>query len=359
VSFVCFAASRLTDAQAERWRELAAQSPAASYSQDPAWADVECAAARAGERTPRFFWCERDGVLCLTALGVQRRLPVPGRVYWEFDNGPTFVQPAALSEWLAWLRETMGRGIARLSLQPALALDEVGDEVETILDAGGFRRRRTAGIWTTLIVDLDRPADEVLGSFRRQTRQKIKQSSGLGVEVAAEDDPRGWAALAALDAEMAGRTPVRPIDERFVAAISQRWFRGGPGGTVLVARHAGEPLAAALVIVYRGTAHLRTLPSSRRQRELPATHLLVWDAMRWAKTQGCTAFDLDGYNVTAAPGDPLWGVNQFKRGFAPKQQPFKTVASHDRVFSPIIVRSAAEVRRFQGWRRRSRATGTE
>jgi lipid II:glycine glycyltransferase (peptidoglycan interpeptide bridge formation enzyme) len=158
---------------------------------------------------------------------------------------------------------------------------------------------------------------------------------------------------------MAGRTPVRPIDERFVAAISQRWFRGGPGGTVLVARHAGEPLAAALVIVYRGTAHLRTLPSSRRQRELPATHLLVWDAMRWAKTQGCTAFDLDGYNVTAAPGDPLWGVNQFKRGFAPKQQPFKTVAIHDRVFSPIIVRSAAEVRRFQGWRRRSRATGTE
>ena len=82
---------------------------------------------------------------------------------------------------------------------------------------------------------------------------------------------------------------VRPIDERFVAAISRRWFRGGPGGTVLVARHEGEPLAAALVVVYRGTAHLRTLPSSRRQKELPATHLLVWDAMRWAKTQGCMA----------------------------------------------------------------------
>ena len=161
---------------------------------------------------------------------MQRRLPVPGRVFWEFDNGPTFLEPAALTEWLTWLRETVGRGTARVSLQPALALDEVGDEVETILDAGGFRRRRTAGIWTTLVVDLDRHDDEVLASFRRQTRQKIKQSSSLGVEVAAEDDPQGWAALAALDAEMAGRTPVRPIDERFVAAISRHWFRGGPGG---------------------------------------------------------------------------------------------------------------------------------
>lgn len=282
MSFVCFTAPHLTDAQAERWRELAAQSRTASYSQDPAWAEVERAAAHAGERTPRFFWCERDGVLCLTALGVQRNLPIPGRAFWEFDNGPTFLQPAAFAEWLAWLRATASRRIARMSLQPALALDDVGDEVETILDAGGFRRRRTAGIWTTLIVDLDRPAEEVLGSFRRQTRQKIKQSSGLGVEVAAEDSPQGWAALAALDAEMAGRTPVRPIDERFVAAISRHWFRGGPGGTVLVARQGGEALAAALVIVYRGTAHLRTLPSSRRQKELPATHLLVWDAMRWA-----------------------------------------------------------------------------
>ena len=292
--------------------------------------------------------------MCLTALGVRRRLPVPGRVFWEFEGGPVVLEPAVLDEWLTWLTATLGHEAGRLRVQPAWALDEAGDQMESILDAHGFVRRRGLGIWTTLMVGLERPDDELLASFRRQTRQKIKQSGALGLQVSAEDDERGRAALVALDAEMAARTPVRPIEQGIVAAISRHWFRDGAGGTVLVARRDGEPLAAALLIVSRATAHLHTLPSSRRSNDLPATHLLVWEAMRWARDHGCTLFDLDGYCVTAHQGEPLWGVNQFKRGFAPKLDIVRTVAVHERVFSPALVSSAALVRELQGRYRRFR-----
>jgi lipid II:glycine glycyltransferase (peptidoglycan interpeptide bridge formation enzyme) len=119
-----------------------------------------------------------------------------------------------------------------------------------------------------------------------------------------------------------------------------------------VARHEGEPVAAALIIAYRGTAHLSMIPSSRRHPKLPASHLLVWEAMRWAKAQGCTTFDVDGYSMMARPGDNLWGVNEFKRGFAPREQVSKCVAIHERVFSPAIVASAAALRRLQSRRRK-------
>jgi peptidoglycan pentaglycine glycine transferase (the first glycine) len=353
---VSFVAPRLAEAQLARWREFAAQVPAAHYLQDPAWAEIERRGTGLHARRPYYFWCERGGEVCLTAVGVERRLPIPGRVFWEFDNGPTVLDPDVLDEWLSWLLATVGRGTARLSVQPAAALDAVGDGFETILDARGFVRRRSAGIWSTLVVDLDRPDDEILASFRARYRSKIRQSAKLGIEVACEDDPRGWSALAALDAEMAARTPLRPIDAGAVEAISRRWCAGGSGGTVLVARHEGEALAAVLVIVYRATAHMRMMPSSRRKK-VSTSHLLLWEAMRWAKSQGCTEFDLDGYSLAARPGDALWGINEFKRGFAPDQPPRTLVAVHERVLSPLIVGSAATVRRVQAWHRQRSGPG--
>ena len=85
---------------------------------------------------------------------------------------------------------------------------------------------------------------------------------------------------------MAKRAPVRQIDEEELEVISRGWLRDGQGGTILVARHDEEPLAAALVIVYGEKAYLPLTPSSSRHRELPASHLLVMEAIRWAKEPG-------------------------------------------------------------------------
>ena len=232
-----------------------------------------------------------------------------------------------------------------------MLLDEIGDQMETVLDGRGFVRRRTFGVWSTLVVDLDRPEDEILASFRPKTRRTIRQAEELGVVVADEDTPEGRAALVALDAEMAARAPVRPIDPAFVESVSRHWCAGGLRGTVLVARRQGEPLAAHLLLIHGSTATGCVMPSSRRHTKIPTSHLLHWEAMRWARAHGCTEFDTGGYALSARPGEPLWGVNTFKRGFAPKQQPRKFVAVHERILSPVVVSSATAVRRLQTWRR--------
>jgi Acetyltransferase (GNAT) domain len=352
VTIVPFVAPLLDDRQLGRWREFNAGAPAAQYSQDPSWAEVERRGSRAQSRHPYFFWCERDGAICLTALGIRRRLPVPGRVFWEFKHGPTVLEPAVLDEWLPWLVKTLRSETARLRLQPVAPLDDIGDEMETILDAHGFVRRRSEGIWSTLVVDLNRPEDEILASFRSRYRSRIRQSTGLGIEIAEQDDLTGWNTLAALDAEMSARTGMQPVDAALVQAIGRCWCDHGHRGTVLVARlGGGESLAAVLVVAYRSTAHMVMMPSSRRHEKLPTSHRLLWEAMLWAKAHGFTEFDLDGYALAARPADALWGINQFKRGFAPKLEPRKYVAVHERVFSAVIVSSAAAMRRLQARRR--------
>jgi len=353
VAIVAYVDERLDERRTELWREFNAGAPAAHFAQDPAWAEAACGGRSEHSRSPYFFWCERDGAICLTALGVRRRLPVPRRVFWEFEHGPTLLDPSVLHEWLPWLIETLRSEAARLRLQPAMSLDAVGDEVETILDAHGFVRRRAVGGWATLVVDLERPEDDILASFRSRYRSRIRQSAGLGIEVTEEDGAGGRNALAALDAEMSARTGTQPTDASWIEAVSRDWCRDGTGGTIFVARLDGEPLAAVLVVAFRSTAHMLMMPSSRRHGNLPTSHRLLWDAMCWAKAQGFTEFDLDGYSLSARPGDGLWGINQFKRGFVPKGEPRKSVAIHESIFSPAIVSSAGAIRRLQA-RRRSR-----
>ena len=349
-----FAADRLTRRQVDAWRSFAAEVPSAHYLQDPAWATVELQGSRTGVRRPFFLWVERGGVVCLTALGVRRRLPVPGQTFWEFNRGPNFVDADVFDEWLAWLVGHRSRGVARLRLQPPLPLAQGGDDVETMLERHGLVRRRILGGWATLTVDLGPGEDDIRRSFRSATQRSIKKSLRLGIEVCHEDTPQGWSALSRLESDVAQRSPVGEVDESEIASISRNWLRQGQGGTILVARHGGEPLAAALLVVYGEKAYLPLTPSSSRHRELPASHLMVFEAARWAKSRGCSSLDLVGYSMMARPGDGLWGINQFKRGFAASDRLTRFTAIHERVFSPTVVTAAAAARRSQAWLHRAR-----
>ena len=285
--------------------------------------------------------------VCLTAVGVKRSLPVPGRAFWEFDKGPTFVDVEALDEWLTWLLARLGRQAARLRMAPPAPLCGIGDDVETVLERHGFQRRRVLGGWATLVGDMCPEEDQILRTFRPTTRARIRKSVQLGIEVGIDDTPAGWAVLSALESDLARRAPVRLVQPTDIASVSRCWLRHGSGGTILVASHEKEPLAAALVIKYRTTAHLAMMASSRRHSELPASHLLVWESMRWAKSHGCTAFDFAGYSLVAQPGDTLWGVNEFKRGFVTVEAIRKSVAVHERVRSPLLAASAQAIRDAQ------------
>jgi Acetyltransferase (GNAT) domain len=342
-----FYAPRLDEDQIARWRDFADRVPWAHYRQDPAWAETERYGSGMTAREPWFFWVESHESVCLTAIGVRRRLPVPGYVFWEFNKGPTFLDSTVFDAWLPWLLHEIRRGGARVRVQPSTPLDQGGDDVETVLERHGFVRRRLDGGWATLRLDLTAPEDEIVAGFRPTTQQCIRKSRNLGITIEPEDARNGWRTIAALQADLSLRAPVPLVDEAMMERISRQWLRDGSGGNVLVARHDGEALAAALVVTYHGTADLVMMPSARRHRELSAGHLLLWEVMRWSRQHGCTTFDLGGYSLVAQQGDALSGVNLFKRGFASLDHLTRSVAMHEIVLSRMVAAMAATIRRLQ------------
>jgi lipid II:glycine glycyltransferase (peptidoglycan interpeptide bridge formation enzyme) len=112
---------------------------------------------------------------------------------------------------------------------------------------------------------------------------------------------------------------------------------------LLMAEFEGQPLAALMVFRQAQKAYYFYGASSNEYRNLMAPYLLQWAAIRWAKNQGCTHYDLWGI-PDADPAsleaeferrnDGLWGVYRFKRGFG--GQWLQSVGAYDYVYNPLL-----------------------
>ena len=120
---------------------------------------------------------------------------------------------------------------------------------------------------------------------------------------------------------------------------------------LLLAEYKGRPLAGIMVFATGEKAAYLYGASSNEERQRMPTYLLQWEAMRWAKGQGCTEYDLWG--VPDYPeetleaefterNEDLWGVYRFKRGFGGRLR--RTVGPADRVYNRLLYR-------FYRWRR--------
>jgi len=191
----------------------------------------------------------------------------------------------------------------------------------------------------TLVVDIACREEEILARMKQKTRYNIRLAEKKGVRVHAWDD------LASFH-EMLQRTGRR--DGFGVHALE--YYRRAhelfhPSGMceLLVAEHAGRPLAALMVFARGRRAWYIYGASSDEQRNLMPTYLLQWQAMRWARARGAQEYDLWGVpdeNEATLEAqferrrDGLWGVYRFKRGFGGQLR--RAQQALDRVYRPRL-----------------------
>src|SRR5512143_2892461 len=82
----------------------------------------------------------------------------------------------------------------------------------------------------------------------------------------------------------------------------------------LIAEVEGQAVAALIVFRFADRAWYMYGMSRNVHRELMPNHLLQWQAIQWAKSRGCTVYDLWGAPDELNEGDSMWGVYKFKEG---------------------------------------------
>jgi lipid II:glycine glycyltransferase (peptidoglycan interpeptide bridge formation enzyme) len=180
-------------------------------------------------------------------------------------------------------------------------------------DEGWLESTEQIQFRNTMEIDLRQSEDELLAVMHQKTRYNIRlaQKRGVTVRPGALSDLE---LLYAMYDETARRDQfiIRPLD----------YYRDAWGSFIeaglaqpLIAEFENTPIAALILFRFAGRAYYFYGMSRDLHRNLMAPHLLQWEAMRWARAQGCAVYDLWGAPDELVESDPMWGVYRFKQGF--------------------------------------------
>ncbi len=183
----------------------------------------------------------------------------------------------------------------------------------------------------TVELAVQRPEEELLAAMKSKTRYNIRLAGRKGITVR-QGTPDDFAVIAEMYGETAVRDhfAIRPLP--YYLDIWNAFYQAGMAQPLL-AEFEGEPIAAVVLVKYGRRAIYMYGASTDKERKRMPNYLLQWEAIRWAKAQGCETYDFWGAPDEFDESDRLWGVWRFKAGF--NGQVVHTIGAWDYVVRPF------------------------
>ena len=223
-------------------------------------------------------------------------------------------------------RRARAAGAIWLKIDPdVVAATGVPGEADDAPDADGQRVLHALGErgWrfsdeqpqfrNTVNVNLTQPEDDILMAMSGNTRRKIRTAAKKGVTVrfGGMDDLQTLYDLYSTTGDRNAFT-IRPFDY-----YTQVWALFIEAGLAhpLIAEFEGQPIAHVILFHFGRKCWYFYGASSNTERSRMPNYALQWEAMKWAKAQGYTTYDMWGAPNAFNEQDSLWGVYEFKRGF--------------------------------------------
>jgi len=300
------------------WDAMVAQDSRGHLLQTWAWGDLKSAFGWTAVRTA----VERDGSLVAGAQALYRRMGPFSVAY--VPKGPVLLDddPTVADELCQALRaQARRRWGAWIMFEPEW-YDQEADRKAWLTSRGFEPTDLCVQPRRTIVVDLTPSEDELLAAMKPKWRYNVRLSKRRGVEVkqvGAEDLDTFYKLM-----RITGERDSFGIHTKSYYRTALELFLPQTRAALFVATYQGKPLAALMPFAFNGQAWYMYGASSNEHRELMPNHQLQWHAMLWAKSLGCTTYDLwgipdsetdDGKNGNRAN---LSGVGRFKAGFGGK-----------------------------------------
>jgi len=167
----------------------------------------------------------------------------------------------------------------------------------------------------SVLIDLTTSEEAMLAHMKQKTRYNVRLAEKKGVTVRV-GTLENLGMLYKMYAETSVRDGFVIRDEGYYQTVWTTFMQPGNLATCqpLIAEVEGQPVAAIFLFMFAGRAYYVYGMSRDAQREKMPTYLLQWEAMKRAKSAGCTVYDLWGAPEVFDEGDSMWGVYRFKEG---------------------------------------------
>lgn len=354
----------------DKWNDFVSTAPGGSFLQSWEWGQMQ-------EKLGVPYWRLIEGSesnVQAVALAVNRPLPwgkswtyIPRGPLWE--NSPTSAPVGA----------TVGRLTQEAGL-PAEALAKAGGEIlRQIIDRAKQERAVFIRIephtmpgkeWQkaandvqprhTLVLDLKKTEEELLGEMHQKTRYNIKLAGKKGVTVRFSTDLTDLDHFLRLSTDVHERSAFNYHPEAYYRAMGAALSPAG-AFEIAIAKHENDVLAVHLLVYFGDTVTYVHGASSSAKRDFMAPHLLQWESIKRAKERGYKKYDFFGVapeavSPPAGGGDrgggskhPWAGITRFKEGFGGRRVSY--LGAYDYVLDPLWYWTYSTSRRARSlWR---------
>lgn len=190
--------------------------------------------------------------------------------------------------------------------------------------------RNTFTKWN-IFIDLDKPEEEIISQFEQKTRYNSRLAARRGVEVSLENNSKGLKIFLQLHMETAKRQGFFPHTEKYYMQAFEILNKYNKAN-ILIATHNTRPLSAWMLFNHQNTIYYTYGGSSHEHKDLMASNLIAYEAIKLGKKLNCRIFDMWG--ATNDRNDPYWGFTKFKLGYGGEL--VEHIDSYDFVINPVI-----------------------
>jgi peptidoglycan pentaglycine glycine transferase (the first glycine) len=162
---------------------------------------------------------------------------------------------------------------------------------------------------TSLVIDLSKPDEDILGQMKPKGRYNIKVAEKHGVTVHPSDDVGAFYSILSKTGNRDG-FGIHPKSyyEKMIEHLKGHV-------QLLLANYEGKVIAGGIFVYLDEWGIYYYGASDNEYRNVMAPYLVQWEAIKEAKKRGCKYYDFLGIAPENAKKHPWAGVTEFKKKF--------------------------------------------
>lgn len=186
----------------------------------------------------------------------------------------------------------------------------------------------------TFQLDLTKSEEELLKNMHPKTRYNIKVAQKHGVNVKEDDSDEAFKKYLELTFETAKRQKFF-AHNRHYHELMWETLKKAKMAHLLTATYQSQILVTWIVFIFNDILYYPYGASSEQYRNVMASNLAMWEAIRFGKKHNALLFDMWGaLGPNPNPTDPWYGFHRFKQGYGTHLVEF--AGSFDLVINPFL-----------------------
>lgn len=229
------------------------------------------------------------------------------------------------------------------------------DEWQRAYEHLGFKINSHTGVSRrSWVLDLQPTAEQLLANFKMTWRQNVRASERKGVTVRAIENEADFDTYYNILKDTSERDDFFIHSREYHKEMYNKYKSRGQA-VIFLAEHEGEALATKFLIKMGDWCWDMFGGSLNIKRNLKPTYLLQYRCFLWAKENGCRYFDFRAIPNILEPGQEMWSIYEFKKGFDGFSR--MVINTLDYVYNPLLYKAwnaMIEYRRAQRQKERSK-----